>query len=390
MSEFYTVGEKSNALFYQMPKWLYELEPYKSVLKSNHRETYMLLKDRLSYSIDNKWTDNEGRLYLIYTNEELASMLGCSEKTVTNIKSKLIEVGLLIVKKQGFNWKEKQNNPSHLYLLKPVLSAVNVYNSSSKKLSQDVNFSSREENNAVSSNIDISEKTNINPTLKDAQSLGSAGKEKTTVNKYNNSLDTKKIHKDTQLDFSPSSFTQAEIEAQNKDLVKHASQFMTESDDSENFILSKPATKLLSLWCKTPKQLYRVVQIILNAKNSVKKEFTKLNLWQKWQVNVALELPGQYRDDEQVLGTEEYEYTDQFNQGIENTLRKVLNSIRRNYDYGKPIKSVENYMFISFKRYFEKVAMNKLEGLVTNLDGSQKLLSWYKQKNLKINQFPID
>lgn len=372
MSKFYEINEEYKALYYQMPKWLYTLEPYKSRLKSSHREAYMLLKDRLNYSIKNHWVDSEGKLYFIYTNQELAGMLGCSDKTVTNIKNTLIEVGLLIVKKQGFNPKTKQNNPSLLYLTKPELSATDVYNPLNLESSSgSVKFTSHNDTKTTTSNVDTkgSEKfpfPNIQPS-----SLQPRGQEKITVNQYDNSLYTKKIQEDTQLDFSSSSFTSAEIKAQNKDLVKNAPQYLTTSDDSDNFILSQKATKLLSLWCRTPKQICRMVQIILNAKNSVKKELLKLNILQDWQVKTALHLPGQYHENPTQSAIE-------VKNDIEITLRKVLNSIRRHDDADKPIRNVENYTFIAFKRHFKEIAISKLQNLVSNAHDSERLLAWFE------------
>ncbi|MHA7794006.1 hypothetical protein [Lactobacillus gasseri] len=46
--------------------------------------------------------------------------------------------------------------------------------------------------------------------------------------------------------------------------------------------------------------------------------------------------------------------------GIENTLRKVLNSIRSHEDSGKAVKNVENYIFGAFTKHFVNLGNNKL------------------------------
>ncbi|WP_172987540.1 replication initiator protein A, partial [Lactobacillus helveticus] len=123
---FYNVNEVYTEKYYQLPQWLFTNEKYKD-LSNNARIAYALLKDRNRYSIKNHWFDADGNIYFIFTNKELASMLNISERTVPTVKKELIKHKLLYIKKMGFNSKLRQNLPSRLYLLKPILSAEEVY-----------------------------------------------------------------------------------------------------------------------------------------------------------------------------------------------------------------------------------------------------------------------
>ena len=57
--------------------------------------------DRLSLSQKNHWFDEYGRVYLIFTREEVQNKLCLSEKTVTKAFKQLLEVNLIAEKRQG-------------------------------------------------------------------------------------------------------------------------------------------------------------------------------------------------------------------------------------------------------------------------------------------------
>ena len=57
--------------------------------------------DRLSLSQKNHWFDEYGRVYLIFTREEVQNKLCLSEKTVTKAFKQLLEVNLISEKRQG-------------------------------------------------------------------------------------------------------------------------------------------------------------------------------------------------------------------------------------------------------------------------------------------------
>ena len=322
---FYNVNEVYTEKYYQLPQWLFTNEKYKD-LSNNARIAYALLKDRNRYSIKNHWFDADGNIYFIFTNKTLADMLNVTERTITSVKKELVTHRLLYIKKMGFDNKIKQNLPSRLYLLKPVLSAEEVYN---------------------------------NMIQEEALALQPRGQENISLYLENNNLDTNKIHKDTQLDFSSKEYSTKEINEQNKDLIKHAKEYYTQTDTNDKVILNSKALNLLAMWVRTPQELNRVVRIILNARNSV---LTRLDKRGVKNAEYILRIDGnQQQDPEELKALKELGIeTNKLQNEITNTLRRVLNAMRRMSDNGTDFNT-ENYLFGAFKRMFADYAEKVIE-----------------------------
>ena len=103
------INEVKNNAFYQFPQWLLKDEPYKE-LGDKAKLMYMLLFDRRTLSIKNNWYDDDGNVYVYFTNEEFMDVLNCSEPTIVNAKKELADVGLLKEVRQGIN------KPNRLYI----------------------------------------------------------------------------------------------------------------------------------------------------------------------------------------------------------------------------------------------------------------------------------
>lgn len=117
---YYKVDEYYTEKFYQMPQVLFTSPKYKN-MTNDARVMYALLKDRNSYSIRNHWFDDEGNIYFIFTNNELMEMLNCGREKLIKVKNELINKNLLFQKRMGLN------QPNRLYLLRPEVSAQDVY-----------------------------------------------------------------------------------------------------------------------------------------------------------------------------------------------------------------------------------------------------------------------
>ena len=102
------ISEVRNNAFYQMPQWLYE-PPY-NVLSDKAKQIYMFLFDRRTLSIQNKWFDDKGDVFVYFTNEQLMAKLNCSNKPIVQAKKELHEMGLLREVRQGVN------KPNRLYI----------------------------------------------------------------------------------------------------------------------------------------------------------------------------------------------------------------------------------------------------------------------------------
>ena len=103
------VSEVRNNVFYQFPQWLLKDDLYKE-LGDKAKLMYMLLFDRRSLSVKNKWYDEDGKIYMYFTNEQFMQELNCSEKSVIRAKKELANIGLLKEVRQGVN------KPNRLYI----------------------------------------------------------------------------------------------------------------------------------------------------------------------------------------------------------------------------------------------------------------------------------
>jgi len=315
---YYEADNVYGALFFQFPKVLMYGEQYKH-LSSDAKLAYMVLKDRLEYSLRNNWVDEEGHVYFIFTNQELINLFNCSEHKVIKIKAELKSAGLLLQKQMGFNPKTKKNEPNRLYLSKLDVKATDVYlrGEYGQKEPETLDTSGTAKNAVPQETVE-----------KSPQTLDTSGTAKNAVNlykDYKNNIDTNRYDTDTQkLDFSTANFSPAEIEAQNRDLVKHADEFLTDEDNGLPVFLEPEAVQLLSFWCRTPQQMRHFIGIILNAKYAVEKEHKDLGVW------ILLDDP-----DLKKMMTK--------------TLRRYFNALRSDE---KHIKNVENYLYGTMQNLF--------------------------------------
>lgn len=99
--EYYKNNEVLENKYYQIPQELFVSRLYKDKLNSDSKILYAFLLDRLSLSIKNHWIDENKRIYLIFTREEVQDKLNLSDKTVTKAFKQLGEVKLVEEKRQG-------------------------------------------------------------------------------------------------------------------------------------------------------------------------------------------------------------------------------------------------------------------------------------------------
>jgi len=95
---------------YQMPKFLFEGE-FK-VLSNNARALYMHLLDRQDLGLQNHWVNEKNEVFLIYSREEMADMLGVSQPTLRKAIMQLKQFGLMEEERIGLN------RANRIYLMK--------------------------------------------------------------------------------------------------------------------------------------------------------------------------------------------------------------------------------------------------------------------------------
>ena len=323
---YYEADNVYGTLFFQFPKVLMYGEKYKH-LSSDAKLAYMILKDRLDYSLRNNWVDEDNHIYFIFTNQELVNLFNCSEHKVIKVKTELESIGLLFQKQMGFNLKTKKNEPNRLYLSKLDVKATDVYLRSeySKKAPQSLATSGTAKSAVPHKSVATASQTLV--TSGTAKSAVNLDREPKARDKDRYKIDTQK------LDFSTANFSPAEIETQNRDLVKHADEFLTDPESGWEVFLEPEAIQLLSFWCRTPQQMRRFIRIILNAKNNLEKEHQALGV----KINLG---------------------DDTLKPLITKTLRRYFNVLRSNE---KHVKDVENYLYGTMTNLFG-IYWNKLAG----------------------------
>ncbi|WP_191990779.1 replication initiator protein A, partial [Lacticaseibacillus rhamnosus] len=112
---YYEADNVYGALFFQFPKVLMYGDQYKK-LSSDAKLAYMVLKDRLEYSLRNNWIDEDNHVYFIFTVKELQDLFNCATEKAVKIKKELQTANLLKQTQMGFNPKTKKNEPNRLYL----------------------------------------------------------------------------------------------------------------------------------------------------------------------------------------------------------------------------------------------------------------------------------
>ena len=328
-------SEKAYATrFFQFPQVLIYGSQYRT-LSDSAKLGYMILHDRLDYSLRNNWVDEDNRVYFIFTNQELTDLMGWSKKKVIRVKSELEDKGLLVQRTMHFNPKTGKNEPNRLYLADLEVTATDVYikRGSKQKAPQTLATSESvkmEPSRETVETLATSESVKMEPSRKfvdnTPQTLATSESVKRSHDLYKtNNLDTNRYNIDTQkLDFSTAQFSPAEIEQQNHDLVHHANDFLTDEDSGLPVFLEPEAVQLLSFWCRTPQQMRRFIGIILNAKYKVEKDHRDIGVY------IPL-------DDEELKPL------------MTKTLRRYFNALRSNE---KHIKDVENYLYGTMQNLF--------------------------------------
>lgn len=102
--------------FYALPKILFENPIYEN-MRLDAKVAYAMLKDRLDLSFKNNWIDEEGNIYLVYSNSNLMKILNCSKSTLLRIKKQLNEYGLIREVQQSTSKSGNLANRIYLGLL---------------------------------------------------------------------------------------------------------------------------------------------------------------------------------------------------------------------------------------------------------------------------------
>ena len=98
--DYYRGMEAEQYTFYRIPKVLFTAECFKS-LSCEAKVLYGLLLDRMSLSIKNRWFDEEDRVYIIFTVEEIMELMCCkTQKAVKLMKELDADGGIGLIEKK--------------------------------------------------------------------------------------------------------------------------------------------------------------------------------------------------------------------------------------------------------------------------------------------------
>ena len=86
--------------FYRIPKALFQ-EPRFQALSTDAKTLYGILLDRMSLSVKNGWLDEQGRVFIIFTIEDVKRALCCADNKATKLLRELEKFGLIERKRRG-------------------------------------------------------------------------------------------------------------------------------------------------------------------------------------------------------------------------------------------------------------------------------------------------
>ena len=105
--------------FFRIPKALFQEQRFQD-LSTDAKTLYGILLDRMSLSVKNGWLDEQNRVFIIFTIEDVKRTLCCADNKATKLLRELEEYGLIERKRRGLG--------------KPDLIYVKNFSSESSKL----------------------------------------------------------------------------------------------------------------------------------------------------------------------------------------------------------------------------------------------------------------
>lgn len=114
---YYYGKEAESFSFFRIPKLLFT-DPIFAKLSSDAKVLYGILLDRMNLSMKNNWIDEENKVYIIFTIEEIAEIMCCATQKATKILQELDDkkgIGLIEKKRLGLG------KPNILYVKNFIL-----------------------------------------------------------------------------------------------------------------------------------------------------------------------------------------------------------------------------------------------------------------------------
>lgn len=148
MYEYFYGEEAEQFSFYRIPKVFFTDDTF-LVLSAEAKILYGILLDRMSLSVKNNWLDDENRVFIIYTIEEIMRSLNCANQKAMKIISELENFGLVERKRQGLG------KPSITYVKNFIRGSKSHFKNNENHYSRDVKIISQEVLKSHTNNTDI-------------------------------------------------------------------------------------------------------------------------------------------------------------------------------------------------------------------------------------------
>lgn len=101
MFDYFYGAQAEQFSFYRVPKVLFTKEQFKQ-LSAEAKILYGIMLDKLDLSVKNKWGDEKGRVYIIYTIEQIMADMNCADQKATKLLDELEKkCGLIERRRQG-------------------------------------------------------------------------------------------------------------------------------------------------------------------------------------------------------------------------------------------------------------------------------------------------
>lgn len=307
--QFFTIQQNYKEKFFKLPQVFFTNEKYKP-LSNDAKIAYAILENRLSVSIKNNWVDDTGRIYFIYTNENLKTILNISSPNkITKLKKELENANLLIQKRQGLN------KPNMLYLMKPIITKEDIYTIQAQENGETPTDIRKYENDTSRNMKFIS------------QELSKSYTNKTDINKTNNNKTNNDLN----------DMNDREEESNRKDIqTNHANHSshnsITDDEAIKDYYLNTEALELL------PK-----IKSILSSFNGTD---IKIILDTLWKALASFE-----KDCEESNLDKGYFAVEDIEDEIEGVLRRFKGALHVKKEN---VQSMQRYLMTSLKRALEK------------------------------------
>lgn len=263
---YITIHEEYRHKHFQLPQVFFTNEKYID-MSNNAKIAWALLRDRSSLSRKNKWFDKgTGRIFFIFTNEELMKLLNIkSTATLSKVKKELEAAQLIQNERTGMN------KPNKMYLLYPeiddndieAIEAFESYHHDFETHESVVGQGDSKNEGPENSPQSLGRKGCLKNESSDVQKMNTSNTEYIDTRDTKDTRDTEKANMQDIQKINP---TDEEKEQRKKE-------YMDDGFYSNVEKVPQEIADMLNVFSETTEQARERYDLIIKAKHSVEKEF---------------------------------------------------------------------------------------------------------------------